>query len=253
MTIGGVVRVVALLGLVAVALPGPTRAADTKIDRAEVERIVREYIVNNPEIITEALEELQRRQQQQASDQARDVIEKRAKEIYFDPKTPVAGNPEGDLTIVEFVDYRCPVCRRAHPEVTKLVQEDGNIRQVLKLWPILGPESIATARYALAARFQDEKKYLALHNLLMSAKGTIDRARTLRIAGELGLDTSRIKKDAERSEITDQLRKNFELANALGLGGTPTYLFGKMLVSGARPYDALKDLAAQARASKDLR
>ncbi|HZH26293.1 MAG TPA: DsbA family protein [Azospirillaceae bacterium] len=224
-----------------------TGTVSAQANRAEIERIVREYILANPEIIMEAVEILRERQAKAEQDQARRALAERRTEILNDPNAPVAGNPQGDVTLVEFFDYQCGYCKSVHPTVKDLVAGDGRIRRVYKEFPILGPASVVASRAALAARNQG--KYLEMHDALMEARGQMDEALVMRIARSVGLDVERLKRDMQAPDIEQHIQANRALATALGIQGTPAFIIGDQLVPGAADLATLRGLVRQARGS----
>lgn len=179
--------------------------------------------------------------------QQQKAISKNADAIVRSPVTPVAGNPNGDVSVVEFFDYNCPYCRRALPDVLKLINQDGNVRLVLKELPILSDDSVAAAKLALAANKQG--KYFDMHQKLFSKAGRANKDKALRIAKELGLDIAQLQRDAENPDIKKALNENKELAVKLDLEGTPMFLIGDRVIGGAPDdlFDQLKAKVAEVR------
>lgn len=212
----------------------------------EIQKIIREYLYEQPEIILQAVERYREKQRAEKAAAARRAVTERREEIYEDPDSPVGGNPKGDVTLVEFFDYRCPHCKRFAPNLEKMKKEDPNIRIVYKEWPILGPASLLAARAALAAQKQDA--YLSLHKAFMSSESQLTEPEIFKIAGAVGLDTGRLKKDMQDPAIQRSLEKNHRLAQALGFTGTPALLVGEEIVPGAIDFEKLKGLIAKARA-----
>ncbi|GJE02036.1 DsbA family protein [Methylobacterium isbiliense] len=173
------------------------------------------------------------------------ILNERA--VLHDPDVPVLGNPKGDVTIVEFFDYQCPYCRKLHPDLMRLTAEDGNIRLVLKDWPILTQHSQVAARLALAARYQG--RYAEIHAALMETSGRLDQDKIRAAAVKAGLDLDRVDADVKTrgAEIEAVLARNAAQADALGLTGTPGLLVGPFKVPGLG-YDDLKKVVAEARA-----
>lgn len=169
------------------------------------------------------------------------------KAVLYDPDTPVLGNPKGDVTVVEYFDYQCPYCRKLHPDLMRLLKEDGKIRLVFKDWPILTEQSRVAATLALAARYQG--KYAETHAALMETSGRLDHDKIRAAAVKAGLDLNRVDEDvkAHGSEIAALLARNTEQADALGLTGTPGLLVGPFKVPGL-PYEELRKVVAEARA-----
>lgn len=236
----------ALLALVAAAAPALGQSL-TPQQSEEVARIVRDTLLKSPEILVEAMRLLEERQKLEADAAARQAIADSKKELRDDPDSVVAGNPKGDVTVVEFFDYKCGYCKRAHPTVADLRKSDGKVRIVLKELPILGPESLIAARAAVAARKSD--KYLKFHDALMTARGSLDEASVLQIAAEVGLDAKKLKADMAGSDVTAVLQRNRALAEKLGVNGTPAFVIGDNLVPGAIDLGAMKSLVAETRAS----
>lgn len=229
-----------LVGSVAIAQTAPS-----PVPREQIEQIVREYLLNNPEVILEAIQGLEEKRRAEAEATQRRVLSSRREAIFNDPTSPVAGNPKGDVTVVEFFDYRCPYCKQMAGPLVRLLKEDGNVRFVFKELPILGPDSVVAARAALAAKAQG--KYVDMHEALMRARGTLDEATVLRIAGDIGLDTARLKADMGRIEIDDVFERNRQLARELSISGTPAFVIGDRVVPGAVDLETLKKLVADAR------
>lgn len=213
--------------------------------RGQIETIIRNYLVEHPDVLIEAMRVLEQRQEAAEAAGANKAIVDLKRELLEDPGSPVDGNAKGDVTIVEFFDFRCPVCKKAHTVMTDLVKSDGKIRRVYKNWPILGPESEYAARAALAARYQD--KYIPFHNALIGADAKLTNDEVLRIAGKVGLDRQRLLKDMQRREIQDDILKSFALAEQLRINGTPSYIVGNQLVKGARDAAGFRAIVAAAR------
>ncbi|SFK99995.1 DsbA family protein [Methylorubrum salsuginis] len=169
--------------------------------------------------------------------------------ILNDPEAPVSGNPKGDLTIVAFLDYNCPFCKKAEPDLNRLVKADGRIRLVHKDWPILGDASVYGAQLALAAKYQG--RYDEVHRALMAIPGRkIPKERMLEAVAASGVDVARLEEDrkAHQGEISALLQRNLDQADALGLQGTPVFLIGQLKVAAALDYDGFRQAVAQARA-----
>jgi len=210
-----------------------------------IERIIHDYLMRNPEVILDAVESLEQKRNEQARANAKSAIGEHRDEILNDPDSPVAGNPKGDVTIVEFFDYRCPYCKQVEPSLAQLRKDDAKVRFVYKELPILGPDSVVATRAALAARKQN--KYQDLHDALMRARGTLDEATVLKIASEAGLDTTKLKADMSSPEVERIIKRNLDLAHTLTINGTPGFIIGDQLVPGAVDMATLKSLVADAR------
>lgn len=216
-------------------------------DQARVEQIMRNFLTKNPEILVEMTTELDKRQATQQAEQQQKTISENAAALFRSPVSHTAGNPDGDVTIVEFFDYNCGYCRRALTDVVKLTQDDGKVRLVLKELPIFGEESEGAAKIALAADKQG--KYFEVHQKLFTEAGKADKAKGLRIAKELNLDMEKLEKDAEGDEVKKALDEAKDLAQKLNLQGTPLFLIGDRIVPGAPDdlYDQLKAKVAEVR------
>ena len=186
--------------------------------------------------------ELDKRQAAEQSVQQQKAISQNADAIFRSPVSPVAGNPNGDVSVVEFFDYNCPYCRRSLPDVLKLINEDGKVRLVLKELPILSHDSVAAAKLALAANKQG--KYFEMHQKLFSEPGKADKDKALRVSKELGLDVDQLQKDAEDPDIKKSLDQAKDLAQRLNLQGTPLFLISDQAIAGA-PDDLSDQLKAK--------
>jgi protein-disulfide isomerase len=227
-----------------------SRAAEPEqtMSDEDFNRRVREYLINNPEVIAEAMDRLETREKKARQQAVKTVLKERAGELLQDPNSPVGGNAKGNVTLVEFFDYNCSYCRRVAPTMTKLMAGDPQLRVVYKEFPILGPDSLFAAKAALAAQLQD--KYVPFHEAIMNRKGKVDEKFTLAAAAKTGLDVVRLKKDMKAPEIADAIEKNFKLAQALGINGTPGFVIGDQIFPGAVGLVALKAAVEQARGKK---
>lgn len=210
-----------------------------------IQGIIRDYLMNHPEVLIEALQRAEAKLKSDAGEKPKQALVARRNEIFDDPQTPVGGNPKGDVTLVEFFDYRCPYCKRMYPTLLELLAADRKLRIAYKEWPILGPVSVTAARAALAAHLQG--KYEAFHNPMMAATGEVTEDTVYRIAGSVGLDLERLKRDMASPQIDAALKANLDLASALDIHGTPTFVIGDQVVPGAIDLSAIEDLVAGAR------
>lgn len=235
-----------IVGL-AIALPlHASLAADfTPDQRKAIEAIIRDYLTKNPDVLIDALQAAEDKMKGDAKDKAAQALSTRRREIFEDPDTPFAGNPNGDVSLVEFFDYRCPYCKQVEPSLEALIGEDRQLRIVYKEFPVLGPESMTASKAALAARKQG--KYDALHRALMALKGQINDTAVFKTAESVGLDVDRLKRDMAAPEISRALKANTELADALDIRGTPGFVVGNEIVPGAIDLASLKQLIATAR------
>ena len=233
-----------LLTLLMAVVPGRAEPVFDAREKAAIRAIVEEMLRENPEILLEALRALRERQQRAEADARRQAILDHRARLERDPNSPVGGNPDGDVTIVEFFDYRCPYCKAVAGTVRRLVEEDGNIRLVYKEWPILGEVSRIAARAALASRAQG--RYLEYHERLM-AERKLTEARIFEIAEEIGLDVARLRVDMDAPEVERHIRETAELADALGISGTPAFVIGDHLLPGLADQATFEALIRRAR------
>jgi protein-disulfide isomerase len=242
---GGLIALGAVLGVRA-TMPSQLATAPAMTgDKAALGKQIREYLIANPEVLVEAMQELERKQDSQQNTAAQKAIQENHAALVSDPDSPIAGNPNGDVTIVEFSDYQCPYCKRTHPAVKALLESDSKVKLVFKDLPILGEPSRIAALAALAARAQH--KHLAFHNALMEFNGKIDRDKIMEIAGSVGLDVAQLQKAMDDPKLKQIIERNMTLASALGVRGTPAFVVGNQFVPGAVDADALKQLIADAR------
>ncbi len=239
--------------IAALMVAAPLRAEDpapsSQFDAAQedaIRQLVRDYILEHPEVLMEAVQAYRVRQQVLQQQQLSEAVTANRDRLVNDPDAPVAGNPEGDVVVVEFFDYRCPYCIQVAKSLREAVEDDGNIRLVMKEFPILGPESLAIARMALASVKQG--KYEEFHFALMTVVGKVDEAKAIKVAKKIGLDVDQLRRDMQASEIDDMLQRNYALAQDLQINGTPAFVIGDELVRGALDMSALRQLVANARA-----
>jgi protein-disulfide isomerase len=233
--------------LLAFLLLAPTWAAEplSPAQKEEVEKIMRDYFLAHPEFMVEVLHAAEAKLKEEKAEESKLLIAAKQGELFHDETAPIGGNPNGDVTIVEFFDYRCPYCKQVEPSLEALIKEDPKLRIVYKEFPVLGPASIYASRMALAARMQG--KYAAFHDAMMAAKGQIAEETILKVAKSVGLDMDRAKADMRAPEIEDQLKRNYTLAQELDIQGTPAFVVGNKLIPGATDIDNLKKLVAAAR------
>ena len=230
----------------ALALLAPLPAVAKEMEREDIEKIVRDYLLANPEILNEMIAELQAREQKTASEKAQTGIAENKDALFNDGFSYVAGNPNGDVTLVEFFDYRCGYCKKARPEVLALIEADKNVKLIIKELPILSKVSEEAARAAIAAQNQGGDFYWKFHQAMLSADD-LDSDAIYDIAGGLGLDVERLKKDMQDPAVEEKIKKTHELAEKLGVDGTPAFIVGDQLVPGYMSQDELKDLVAAHR------
>jgi protein-disulfide isomerase len=234
---------VILVGMIA----GGARAAETATpeQRSVVEQIVHDYILRHPELLVRALKSAPDAAKAQATESNSATVAATRDARLDDTISLVAGNAAGDVTIVEFFDYRCGYCKQVEPALDALLREDRGIRIVYKELPILGKDSRYATQVALASRKQ--AKYREFHAAMMATKGPVDQAVVLDIAAAVGLDVARAEADMQSVEIDDLIERNLSLAKSLGIRGTPTFVIGDEIVFGAIDIAAMRQKVAAAR------
>jgi protein-disulfide isomerase len=225
----------------------PTAPSDPAFQQA-VEQVVEQYIRAHPEVIEQTLQALQVKREAEERERVRNLIATKQTELLNDPHSPVSGNLEGDVTVVEFFDYRCGYCKRVAGTVTQLQEDDPNVRVVYKDYPILGEASVLAARAALASTAQG--KHLAFHEALLASEEELTQETILALATAVGLDTQKIQRDMESPSIQTTIERNRALARELGINGTPGFIIGTELVPGALDLKDLKNLIKQVRQKK---
>lgn len=232
----------------AAAFAAPAGAGEFSADqKAAIDAQIRDYLLRNPEIIIEAMQTLEARREQEEAAEDGALLSRLGDALYDDGYSFVAGNPDGDVTLIEFSDYRCGYCKKAHGAVKALLDADKNLRLVIKEFPILGPESTYAARAAMAAQRQGGDKYLAFNDAMMTWQGGLNEAAVMSLAAEAGLDADRLRKDMDDPEIAGNIQKTYALARSLRINGTPGFIIGGRIVRGYIPYDQLRELVDEAR------
>lgn len=240
----------ALPFLMALSLPAHALELDAMSDaeRATFQAEVRAYILENPEIIREAIGVLQQREEQAQAMNDVDLARANADALFDDGHSFVGGNPDGDITVVEFMDYRCGFCKRAFPEVAALLNADTNIRYIVKEFPILGEASVLASRYAIAAKLvAGDDAYENVHNTLMEFRGDITPQTLARLGDTLGLDNDAISAAMDGPEVAAIIAENRALAQQLQITGTPTFVFEDQMLRGYVPTDQMIQLVAELR------
>ena len=240
------VAAVLLAGVAGAALAANTVVSpashDTPAGKAAIEKIVRDYILAHPEIIPEAMTRLQTREVTRLLDSNR-------KEIETPFAGAVAGNPKGDVSVVVFFDYACPYSRQGHADVIRLAAADPGVRIVYRDFPVLSPASEEAAMASLSAAQQGH--YERFHNAMFETPGKVAHERTIAMVRTAGLNEMQTAKDLAAPALKAEIKKNLELGRALGLTGTPSYVVGNQILSGAVGYDKLKEAVAEARKPAD--
>jgi len=243
----------ALFALALCGAPPPASAQSfSDSQRGDIETIVRDYLLAHPEVLEEAMAELNKRQTTAEAEKQKASVATNAETIFNSPRGVVLGNKDGDVSFVEFFDYNCGYCKRAMADMLDLMKTDPKLKVVLKEFPVLSQGSIEAAQVAVAVHMQDPsgKKYLDFHQKLLGGRGAADKARAMAAAKEAGLDTARIEKDLASPEVRATIEENFKLAEAMGMNGTPSYVIGKQVVIGAVGLDNLREKIGVARCGK---
>jgi protein-disulfide isomerase len=221
----------------------------TDDERAAFRAEVRQYLLDNPQVLMEAMEVLQAQQDQATAALEQTVLSENHDFLFNDPNSWVGGNPDGDITVVEFIDYRCGYCRKANEEVADLIKSDGNIRFVVKEFPILGDDSIASSRFAIAMRLlHGDDAYAAAHDALITLRGTPDPQTLARLAEDIGFPGQPVLDMMGDARVTAIITANHDIAQALNISGTPTFLVGDVLLRGYLPQEDMQRIVAEARA-----
>lgn len=219
----------------------------TGAQKNELDEIIRSYILENPEVIVEAMQVLEQRQQQAQRTADADLVARFSGRLLDDGFSFVGGNPDGDVTVVEFLDYRCGYCKQAHDGVQALVASDSNIRYVVKEFPILGPDSTYAARAAMASLAQGPELYAAFNDAMMRHQGELGARAVMGIAESVGIDGDQLQAEMDSPQIAERIRATYGLAREMGINGTPAFVIGDEIVRGYVPYDNLRELVEVAR------
>ncbi|SHG28303.1 DsbA family protein [Cognatishimia maritima] len=232
------------------ALPGQALDINAMTDeeRAIFREEVRAYLLDNPEVIMEAVSVLEQRQAQAEAQRDFTLVSANAADIFEDGFSWVGGNPDGDITLVEFVDYRCGYCRRAHDEVKDLITADGNIKIIMKEFPILGEASVVSSQFAIAVKqLAGADAYEAAHDALITMRANATEPRLRRLAETLNLDADAVMSHMKSAAVNDEIEKTRELAQRLQITGTPTFVFDDELVRGYLPLPQMQQVVAAKR------
>ena len=246
----------AALGLALALFASPAAATDiTAMNAQETDAFgaaVRAYLLENPEVLMEVIAELEKRQADaQVADDA-SLIAVNADDIFNDGYSVVMGNPDGDVTIVEFLDYRCGFCKRAFPEVKELLKSDGNIRFIVKEFPILGDDSVLASRFAISTQIlYGDEAYTELHDTLMAMRANISEDSLITIANDMGLDGQAIMDGITNPVVNQVIGANHGLAQRLRITGTPGFVIGDQMLRGYAPLDDMRQIVADVRRAQD--
>ena len=217
--------------------------------RGVIEVLIRTHLLANPDIITDAIDELRAQEEQAESAAVGDAIVTNAAMIFDSDRQVVMGNPDGDVTLVEFFDYNCPYCRRSATDIQQLIEEDPGLRVVLKEFPVLEEGSVEAARVAVAIKMTALDKYQAFHLALLSEPGTVNGERAMAVAEDVGIDPETLRPLLESPEVADTINEVYELADMLRVNGTPTFVTVKEVMFGGIELDVLRTKIAEARSN----
>lgn len=238
----------ALAGALTLPQAGRAQPAFDAQQRQAIEQIVKDYLLKNPEVLQEAIAELERRQKEEEKTAQAAALNQEREKLLNSPRSITAGNLTGDVTLVEFFDYNCGYCKRALADIRTLMKADPKLRVVLKDFPVLGPESVEASRVSLAAKQQLKgDRLFEFHTKLMETRGRVNGERALAVAREMGLDLDKLKKDMDSPEVREALQENVGLGDKLGLSGTPAFVVGNEVIGGAVGADALRQTIAGVR------
>lgn len=248
--VGFFIAFIALISLTTFSLFNSNDAGANGLSKSDVEAIVKEYIENNPEVIIDSLNNYQRKAESDRHNDSQSAAKENKELLENDPTSPVAGNVNGDVTIVEFFDYSCGYCKKVQPDVIKLLEEDKNLKVVFKEFPILGNNSTIAAKAAIATHLIQPDKYIDIHNELMEKRISGQEA-VLNAAAALGIDKAKLSEKMESDEVQQIIDKNRELAGIVGVRGTPAFTINGQFIPGAIGYNQFKEIIAQARRDKE--
>ncbi|ABV95138.1 thiol:disulfide interchange protein DsbA [Dinoroseobacter shibae DFL 12 = DSM 16493] len=225
------------------SLASPVAAQELSEER--IKELALEAILENPQIVMDAVAILREREAEAQVASAAETLANQRDLLERDENAPVLGNPDGDVTVIEFFDYNCPYCRRAKPTIEGLIAADPNVRVVFREFPILGDDSVLAARAALAARAQG--MYEEFHWALMALSGRINEAQIMQTADDLGLDVAQLEADMQSDAVTMHIETSLSLAQSLGISGTPSFVVGETILPGLVDQARLEELVAQER------
>jgi protein-disulfide isomerase len=235
--------------LAAMAFPAAASAEALNAEqKKEIEAMIHEYILNHGDVVIEAVNKYQAKQEEESNKQAEEAAADLITKLRTDKDIAQTGNPDGDVIVVEFFDYNCGWCKKAFEEIQTLLKEDKNVKVVLYDIPILGPTSHLASRWALAAKKQG--KYWDFHKAVITHEGSIDEEVLAKLAKEAGVDVDKLKKDLEDPSIDAELKSHLEVTKSLGIQGTPGFLVNEKVFRGYVPYDTLTGAIKEAREAK---
>ena len=240
----------AALGAAVLAAPALSEGLTdmTDAERAAFGEEVRAYLLENPEVLMEAIGVLETREQQAQAQGDQQLVATHADALFDDGYSWVGGNPDGDVTMVEFLDYRCGYCRRAHPEVMSLIESDGNIRLIVKEFPILGEDSLVASRYAIATQIAlGDDAYGQMHDAMMTQNVEMSEDGLAALATDLGLDPKAISAAMDDPEVARRIAETRALGQAMGINGTPSFVIEDQMLRGYVPLEGMQQIVEGVR------
>jgi protein-disulfide isomerase len=239
----------ALLGAMAIAPSAMAQGAVFNDQQKQaIGEIVKDYLLKNPEVLTEVISELEKRQAEAQQAAQTSALKETKQSLLNAPHSYVVGNPSGDVTLVEFFDYNCGYCKKSLSDVQTLVKSDPKLRVVLKDFPVLGPDSVEASRVALAVKNQLQgQKLFDYHVKVLDSRGRVNGERAMAVAKDMGVDMARLQKDMESPDIRSALQENMALGDKLSLTGTPAFIIGETVIPGAVGLDPLKQVVDNVR------
>lgn len=246
MKVTRIFKAIALTGIMAFSTTALFAADMTATQKEQIQNVVKEYLVKNPDVVIQALQTYQQQQMNQARksmEQTQKTAPKLAKDLFHDAQSPAIGNANAKITLVEFFDYQCPHCVEMTPVLEAVTKANPDVRVVFKEFPIRGAASEMAAKAALAANMQG--KYFELHKALMGANRVLTQDDILKLAQGVGIDTTKLKKDMDSDAVAQQIKANYKLAQALQLMGTPAIFVAKSDVTSASPVTAVAFIPGQ--------
>ncbi|MFQ5439223.1 MAG: DsbA family protein [Paracoccaceae bacterium] len=227
----------------------PASADMTSAERATLRKEVRAYLLDQPEVLMEAIAVLEGRQRTEKAQSDKSMIQSNADALFSDGYSWVGGNPEGDVTLVEFRDYRCGYCRKAHPEVAELLESDGNIRLIIKEFPILGEQSTISSKLAVATLLKaGPQAYEQVAEFLITFNGTLSENAMRTILQKFSIEADPVLAELDSPEVTERIASTRALGSALKISGTPTFVLGDEMLRGYVPLDGMREIVASIRA-----
>ncbi|WP_445504005.1 DsbA family protein [Microvirga sp. G4-2] len=242
-------QAVALFGALAVAPAAQAQnAVFNEQQKQAIGEVVREYLLKNPEVLAEVISELEKRQAEAQQTAQASAVKETKQTLLNAPHSYVAGNPSGDVTLVEFFDYNCGYCKKALSDVQTLLKSDPKLRVVLKDFPVLGPDSVEASRVALAVKNQLQgQKLFDYHVKVLETRGRVGGERAMAVAKEMGVDMAKLQKDMDSPELRAALQENMALGDKLNLTGTPAFIIGETVIPGAVGLEPLKQVVDNVR------